>query len=403
MASKTASGSATPTRYAAIVVLLAAALLVGPAVRAHAQAPWVGASQGFCTALLDFDTHWPQVNLDFAGQPFFNDGNNDGIADLLQIGHAKLPSLASGLDALAGEAPSDLQRGLRTMASDARTLAKQAAPTTASQSSREAKPIETVASGVQRDLKATNCLGRVTAANAAADAAADGSSATGDDGRTAAAVILFLLVNLPLIRRVWRHARKPAVNADGSRFKGNLRRWKTETTTGRVLNVQRESVTRAFAGGPVDAAGYVPVSSTTTTTETVRLGLADGSQRDVALVNFSAFPSGGDLVTICLGHKRSRVVAFAVLNHTTRSQIVQLQNLFSLREGGTVRQVLFVFGLIFGALATAFIAVFIGAPWLLAVWLVLVVLFVVGSRREASIDLKPLWRRASAEVEPLRA
>jgi len=383
----------------ALLSVLAAA---GPATATDARTP-NSSNLAFCTALLNFDTGWPQVNLDHPGQPFFNDGNNDGIADLLQVGRAKLPSLGSGLEVLATQAPSNLRSGLRTLAKDVQTLTKQHAPATAAQSSQEVQPVEQVASGVQRDLRGTGCLAKVTAANAAADQAEEGTSGSSGQGKTLAVVLVFLLVNLPLIWRVWRHRRRPAVKQDGSGFKGNLRRWRIDITTGKVLNVERSAVILTTSGAPIGPGGYPPGSTVWTETEVLRLGLADGRQTDVSLVNFSAYPTRGDMVTVCVGRKRSKRVAFALLNHTTRGQDVQLQNLFSLREGGTARQIIMVFGLIFGGLVTAFVAVFGGALWLIAVWLGLMVMFVVTSRREASIDMQPLWRRANAQREMLPA
>jgi hypothetical protein len=365
------------------------------------------ATLSFCTAVLTFSDRWPQVNLDFPGQPFFNDGNADGIADLLQVGHARLPSLASDLEVLAGEAPSGLQNGLGAMASDAQALAKDPAPTSAAQSKQQVKTIEGVASVVQRDIKARNCLSKVKAANASAANSTNQSgvdnSGSSDQGRTEAAVALFVLLNLPLIRRIWRHSRRPTLNKEGSGFNGNLRRWKVQTITGKVLNVQRHSVISTSAGGPLLPGGYIPINSITTTTETIRLALAGGGQTDVPLVNFSASPTIGDVVTIGVGRKRSRAIPFAVLNHTTGGEITRAQNLFSLREGGTVRQLIFLFGLIFSSLISMFIAVFFGAPWLIVVWFGLIVTFALVVRRGGSLDMQPLWRRAKAELEPLSA
>lgn len=354
----------------------------------------------FCSALVNFDAQWPQIDLQFPDQPFFNDGNNDGIADMLQVGRAKLPSLGSGLEGLARQAPPALQSGLRTLGADVQALARERAPSTAAQSSREVLPVEQVASGVQHDLKATGCLAKVQAANTAADHA--GESPAGSSGQDAALAVLlvFAVVNLPLIGRVWRHARRPATTRDGSRFKGNLRRWKIETLTGEVLHVDRTSEIHASYGAAAGPGGYIPIGSTIQrVTEVLRLDVVGGPPRDAHLVNFTAHPTPGDLVTVCYGRKRSKRVPFAVLNHTTKRQDLQLQNLFSLREGGTGRQVLMVWGIIFGALVNVFIAVFIGAWWVLGVWVALLVAFAVLSRREAAMDTRPLWRRADAERE----
>jgi len=282
-------------------------------------------------------------------------------------------------------------------------LAKERAPATAAQSSQEVKPVEQVATGVQRDLRGTGCLAKVRAANAAADQAEEGVSGFSGQGKTSAVVLVFLLVNLPLILTVWRHRRRPAVKQDGSGFTGKLRRWRIDTTTGPVVDYQAHPVTRTIPGGPDGHGGYLPSRTVTTLTEVVRLDPADGPDRVAPLDNFSAYPTKGDVVTVCVARKRSKEVTFALLNHTTRKQDVQLQELFTITQGGTARQVIMVFGLIFGGLVTAFVAVFGGALWLIAVWLGLMVMFVVTIRREASIDTRPLWRRATAQREMLPA
>lgn len=389
------------------VIVATGALMTVLAVAAPASAADARTANGsappFCTALLNFDVGWPQVNLDHPGQPFFNDGNADGIADLLQIGRAKLPSLGSGLETLAAQAPSNLRGGIRTLATDVHALAKERAPATAAQSSQEVKPVEQVASRVQRDLRRTDCLAKVTAANAAADRAEEGTSGSSGQGKTSAAVLVFLLVNLPLMLTIWRHRRRPAVRQDGSGFTGKLRRWKIDTTTGPVVDYQPHTVTRTIPGGPDGHGGYLASRTVTTLTEVLRLDPADGPDRAPHLVNFEAYPSKGDVVTFCVARRRSKRIPFVLLNHTTKNQVLQLQALFEVTQGGTARQVIMVFGLIFGGLVTAFIAVFGGALWLVAVWLGLMVMFVVTIRREASIDTLPLWRRANAQRDMLPA
>ena len=325
----------------------------------------------------------------------------------MQVGHAKLPSLASDLEALASKAPANLQNGLRTMAADVQTLAREPVPATAAQSRQEVAPIESPASTMQTRIHALKCDNRVQAANSAAASSADSSggnsSGSSDKGRTGAAVALFVLFNVPLIRRIWRHGRRPTITDDGSGFRGNLRRWKIQTITGRVLNVQRHTTTSTSTSTSVQPGGQVSVQSITTVRETIRIELSDGRQTDVSLVNFEAAPTIGDEITVCVGHKGSKAVTFAVLNHTTRRELVKAQNLFSLREGGSFRQIWFLLGLIFSSFISIFIAVFLGAPWLIAVWLGLMILFVVVSRRGVRVDMQPLWRRANAEVQLLRA
>jgi hypothetical protein len=388
------------------MILMLGAVIVGgvdDAPQAYAEMPTsFAAASAFCTAVFAFGVRWPQVNLDSPGQPFFSDGNNDGIADLLQVARGRLPTLASDLDALAGQAPPGLQGGLHAVAGDVKALVGQPAPATAEQSRQEVWPIERSAAAVQRDLRTIGCQAKAAGTTPAGESDVPDSGSS-EQGRTSIVVVLFVLLNLPLIRRVWRHLRRPALKNDGSRFSGNLRRWKIQTITGSVLNVRTNSVT-STSGGHVSPDGLVtPRTTTTTTYETMRLALADGGQTDVTLVNFMASPSVGDLVTVCVGRKRSKALEFALLNHTTGQEIVEDQNLFSLREGGAVRQTIFVLGLIFGSLLSMVIAVFGDAPWLIAVWLGLMIAFVFGSRRGGSIDMQPLWRRASTETQPLRA
>ena len=396
-------------RLVATLLLMLGAITLGPFGNAPPASGQLarsgGATPAFCTAVLAFDVRWPQINLDFPGQPLFNDGNNDGIADLLQVGHAKLPSLASDLAVLASEAPSDFQSGLRTLATDAQTLANEPASATAAQSTQEVGPIERAASVVQRSLKTQDCRAKVKDLSSAAASSTNqsGTDSLGSSrqGVMFLAVAFFLLLNFPLIRRVWRHRRRSTLNNEGTRFIGNLRRWKIQTTKGRVLNVQRQSIKSTSRTYEPD--GHVSVKTTTTVRETIRLGLSDGSQTDMTLVNFLASPTIGDVVTTCVAHKRSRAVTFALLNHVTDASVVRAQNLYSLRGGGTIRQTIFFLGLIFGSLISIVVAVFSGASWLLTVWIGLIIIFALESRRGASTDLLPLWRRANAEVEPLRA
>jgi hypothetical protein len=360
-----------------------------------------GGSSAFCSDVHSFDVAWPQVNLDVPHQPFFSDGNNDGIADFLQLHHAELPQLGSQLAILASYASSaELRTRMGTMASDAGALAKEPAPVTAAQSSQEAAPIERVAAAVQPTLKAKCPLPKnlyAASANSTGQTAGD-TSGSSDQGKTAAVVAVFLLLNLPIIRRIWRYRQAPHLRADGSGFAGNLRRWKVETITGQVLNVERESV--ITGGGHSANGGFLRV--TTTVYETIRLALGDGRQRDVQLTNFMASPHKGDVLTVCVGRKGSRSTTFAVLNHTTGQQTVHPQNVFGFREGGTWRQLIFLMGLIFGSLISMFIAVFGGAPWLIVVWFALLLTFGLLARRSGRIsDMQPLWNRSRAEASPL--
>lgn len=155
-------------RIAAILFLTLSAITVGRfggAPLAYAETPTTsGATLRFCTDLLAFDIRWPTVNLDYPRVPFFNDGNNDGIADVLQVGRASLPSIASDLEVLANEAPSNLENGVRTIAADIQALANEPAPANAAQSRQEVEPVERVASVVQPGVKAENCVEMVQGA-----------------------------------------------------------------------------------------------------------------------------------------------------------------------------------------------------------------------------------------------
>jgi len=308
--------------------------------------------------------------------------------------HAKLPTLASDIQVLANEAPSHLQKTLRTIDADVQTLVNEPVPTTRAQSSQEVAPIEQAAPGLQRGLKALDCQVKDQSVDA-------GNSGSTTGARSLWVVLLFGLLNLPLIRRVWRFRRKPALTSDGSRFKGSLRRWRVQALTGQVLNVQRGSVTRTYAGEPDVAGGYRPITSVTSTRETIRLALVDGGQTDVSLVDSLATPTKGDFLTVGIAQKRSRSVNFAVLNHTTHRQLVRPDSLLSLGEKGCLRQTTSILGLIFGGLITTFLAVFGGAEWLFAIYLGLIALYAVLTRRVGRMDVQPLWRRGAAELQTL--
>jgi len=181
------------------------------------------ASSAFCAAVSDFDVRWPQVNLDFPGRPFFSDGNNDGIADLRQLAPGRLPSLASDLDALAGEAPFGVQGGLRTLAGDVKALAGQSAPATAEQSRHEVGPVERSAAVLQHDLRTTCGSPDPFTATPADDSAGPESGSGETQWSTAIAVtIIAAILMLPLFYQVIKVMLPLKISADTARLKERL-------------------------------------------------------------------------------------------------------------------------------------------------------------------------------------
>jgi len=69
-------------------------------------------NQAFCAAEAQFSTQWATANLDTPGEPFLDDGNADGITDVLQIHRETIPEIAASLEALAARAPAELQNAL---------------------------------------------------------------------------------------------------------------------------------------------------------------------------------------------------------------------------------------------------------------------------------------------------
>ena len=213
-----------------------------------------------------------------------------------------------------------------------------------------------------------------------------------------------LLFCLPLIWYViwiWRPLR---VNSSAT---GLRRGWRLAHVTGAVLASQRHSqttVTTEYGGVPGSPYDTVRTSVRTDVFDTLNLGLADGRNTTVQVVNFnvSAFP--GQVVSFWTALKGSRVFTFAVLNHTTRQQNVNDQQVFKIMLSPAL-QIVFVIYLIGLVLPISFLSVFGGAGVPFLLWFVLLILFLIGQRRVrrkfGAKGMATIWRVSQAEAQQM--
>jgi len=209
-----------------------------------------------------------------------------------------------------------------------------------------------------------------------------------------------LLLCLPLIWYViwiWRPLR---VNSSAT---GLRRGWRLTHVTGAVLASQRHSqttITTHYGGGPGNP--YQGTSVLTDVFDTLNLELADGRNTTVQVVNFnvSAFPR--QVVSFWTAHKGRRAFTFAVLNHTTRQQNVNDQQVFKIMLS-PVLQIVFVIYLIGLVLPISLLSVFGGRGIPLLLWFVLLILFVIGQRRVrrkfGEKGMATIWRVSQAEAQ----
>ena len=213
-----------------------------------------------------------------------------------------------------------------------------------------------------------------------------------------------LLLCSPLIWyviRIWRPLR-----VDSSAT-GLSRGWRLTHVTGTVLASQRHSqttVTTHYGGVQGNPYGVSGTSVRTDVYDTLNLRLADGGQTNVEVVNFnvSAFP--GQVVSFWTAQKGSHVFTFAVLNHTTRQQNVNDQQVFKIMLSPALQIVfvIYLFGLV---IPIGFLSVFGGAGVPLLLWFVLLILFLIGQRKvRRQFDQKgmaTIWQVSQAEAQPM--
>jgi len=214
---------------------------------------------------------------------------------------------------------------------------------------------------------------------------------------------LALLLCLPLIGYViwiWRPLR---VNSTAT---GLRRGWPLGHVTGEVVDSLRHTeITSTTEYGVIPGNPYLGATTVTTDVfDTLNLRLADGRYTTVQVVNFnvSAFPH--QIVSFWTAYKSHSVFTFAVLNHTTRQQNVNDQQVFKIMLSPKL-QIVFVLYLIGLVFPIAFFSVFggHGVPFLL--WFVLVILFVIGQRkvrrRFGTKEMATVWRVSQAEAQQM--
>lgn len=373
-------------RAAAVMIFMLGAGALGgvEAARADPAPANPAASSAFCAAVSDFDVRWPQVNLDFPGQPFFNDGNNDGIADLLQVAPGRLPSLASDLDALAGQAPSGVQGGLHTLAGDVKALAGRSAPATAEQSRHEVGPVERSATVLQRDLR-TTCGSPDPFTATPADGSAGPESGSGKtQWSTAIAVtIIAAILMLPLIYQVLKVMRPLKISTDAARLKiGLLRGFNLRHITGTVEDAHsRDVVTGGSALFDVNTGMVVGrVQWTTTQYENIYIRRADHQVKAVNIVNYNFRPPLGHVVSIWNAHRGDTYFTIAAINHTTRQEYFNDVQLYEVMKSQR-SQILFVLYICFMVIPVGILSVFGGMGLPAILFFVLLILYVMGLRK----------------------
>jgi len=92
--------------------------------------------------------------------------------------------------------------------------------------------------------------------------------------------------------------------------------------------------------------------------ETLTLSTASGQVTQVRVVNYNVSPPKGHVVSVWNARKGSRCFTIAVLNHTTRQQLVNEQQIYSIMQP---RQIPFVIYIVFTTIPVAFFSVFGGA------------------------------------------
>lgn len=192
-----------------------------------------------------------------------------------------------------------------------------------------------------------------------------------------------------------------AVNDKATAFKNKYFRWKLDTVTGRVVDASLTTV--SYVGTySNELVSTMPLSSFH---DAIRLQLADGSMREVRLLNYAFRPNVGDAVTICTTHKGRKSVIVAALNHTGNYQSINDEDLvkvvvprvtwmmicYALVGGLVVGQYVVAVRSVLPLRCVFFLPLFI-------VYIPLFILFLKGQKRVRTRFCKkgiaPLWRVA---------
>ncbi|MFH8250239.1 hypothetical protein ACH3VR_07730 [Microbacterium sp. B2969] len=372
------------------VLVALGVLLVGSASASAAP------DNQFCVSVMQASVAWPFVNLDYPGQPFFQDGNADGFADQLVQGHDKLPALADTLDELATQATTDdLRANLHAVAAAIRQFGSEAAPTTAEASQTAVDAVAAPAAAIQDALEAQGCR--------AAPAGTQGQDQSDMGGGwdpviVGLAIGAFVIAIAPMVYVVvyWLRRRGPvSVAPSGDRLAGRLSGWAVSTFTGRVKSVHIYTrTTGTVSGGHTSVDGStspVTASISTSVHQTVLLSAADGRE-----VSFETL--GGDLfadqvVTLCAAERHGARVNFAVLNHSTHTQHAFAEEI-KLIQLGRRKGCLFILIQFVGVLGLLLFTVGLALILVPIAWLLNRKLGQLG-------DTGPLWRNSAAEAQDL--
>ena len=184
-----------------------------------------------------------------------------------------------------------------------------------------------------------------------------------------------------------------------------FRRWRLTHVTGTVLASSTVPVTYG-SGGVYGGSASGNVTGTvhmhTDVHETMRVRTPDGAHTDVEVVNYGVTAQAGDVVSVWNACKGGRQFTIAALNHTTRAQMVNQQDIFSILQPN---QTLFVLYVVFSALPVVFFGVFGGAGLPILLGLVLLALYVRGQKRVrrnySQSGMAEIWNISRAEAGQL--
>lgn len=212
--------------------------------------------------------------------------------------------------------------------------------------------------------------------------------------------IPWALFNFPLLYKTvgYLHPNPLRVSPDGTSFCGIFRRWTLSSVTGRVL--ASSTTTNTYGGFYADSySGHAAGRIRTDVRDTVRLQTADGNRSDVTLMNYNVSVQTGDAITVWYANHGKKWVTVAVLNHTTRQQNLNSEDLARIivpKIGGYM-----VFLIVVNSIISVFVC------FLLPFWGLLLGLFLWGQKRArqtfAETDIASLWQLSEANAQRLMA
>jgi len=222
-----------------------------------------------------------------------------------------------------------------------------------------------------------------------------------------AMTIITAILCLPLINQIVKVRRPIRISEDATRLKiGLFRGFTLHHLTGTVVDANSHDVITTSTW--VDLRTGMQVGSVRTTTtqhENIYIRQPNGEIKQVHIINYDFRPPVGHVVSIWNAHRGDKYFTIAAINHTTRSEYVNDVQLYEVMKPGW-SQILFVLYICFMVLPVSVLAVFGGMGLPLALYFVLLFLYVMGLRKTQKKfkgrGLKPIrtvsHREANLEV-----